>query len=72
MDVKRETTGLTHDISGAGDALEGNQKPVQSLLRRIDWRIVPIMFLTYFLQFLDKVCLNVSFKFNAGNPILTW
>lgn len=29
------------------------------LLRRIDWRILPIMFLTYFLQFLDKVALNV-------------
>ena len=29
-----------------------------ALLRRIDWRILPIMFLTYFLQFLDKVALN--------------
>ncbi|GKZ58781.1 hypothetical protein AnigIFM49718_004617 [Aspergillus niger] len=30
------------------------------LLRRIDWRILPIMFLTYFLQFLDKVALNYA------------
>ncbi|PWY81540.1 MFS general substrate transporter [Aspergillus sclerotioniger CBS 115572] len=29
-----------------------------ALLRRIDWRILPTMFLTYFLQFLDKVALN--------------
>ncbi|KAI2901854.1 hypothetical protein CBS11852_2420 [Aspergillus niger] len=31
-----------------------------ALLRRIDWRILPIMFLTYFLQFLDKVALNYA------------
>lgn len=30
-----------------------------ALMRRIDWRILPVMFLTYFLQFLDKVSLNV-------------
>ena len=32
----------------------------KALIRKIDWRIVPIMFLVYFLQFLDKVTLNVS------------
>ncbi|KAL3442376.1 MFS general substrate transporter [Aspergillus insuetus] len=32
----------------------------RALLRRIDWRILPIMFLTYFLQFLDKVSLNYA------------
>lgn len=31
-----------------------------ALMRRADWRILPIMFLTYFLQFLDKVSLNVQ------------
>lgn len=31
-----------------------------ALMRRIDWRILPIMFFTYFLQFVDKVSLNVS------------
>lgn len=71
MDAKRETTGLTHDVSDLNYALEGDQKPVHSLLLRIDWRILPIMFLTYFLQFLDKVCLNVSLIFNVGIPILT-
>ncbi|KAL3474259.1 major facilitator superfamily domain-containing protein [Aspergillus californicus] len=30
------------------------------LLRRVDWRILPVMFLTYFLQFLDKVSLNYA------------
>lgn len=39
---------------GLGDLHDDSE-----LLRRIDWRILPIMFLTYFLQFLDKVALNV-------------
>lgn len=30
-----------------------------ALMRRVDRRILPVMFLTYFLQFLDKVSLNV-------------
>lgn len=30
-----------------------------ALMRQADWRILPVMFLTYFLQFLDKVSLNV-------------
>ena len=32
----------------------------KALVRKIDWRVLPIMFLIYFLQFLDKVTLNVS------------
>ena len=43
----------------------GEIEPVESdsgLVRKIDWHIVPIMFLVYFLQFLDKVTLNVSEK----------
>jgi hypothetical protein len=38
----------------------GEMESDRALLRRIDWRILPIMFLTYFLQFLDKVSLNVD------------
>jgi hypothetical protein len=30
------------------------------LLRKIDWQILPIMFLTYFLQMIDKISINVS------------
>ncbi|PLN80414.1 MFS general substrate transporter [Aspergillus taichungensis] len=37
-----------------------NELQDAALLRKIDWRILPIMFLTYFLQFLDKVSLNYA------------
>ena len=33
-----------------------------ALRRKIDWHIVPIMFLCYTMQFLDKVNINVSYK----------
>lgn len=31
-----------------------------ALRRKIDWRIVPIMFAAYTMQFIDKVCLNYA------------
>jgi len=33
---------------------------IKALRRKIDWHIVPLMFLCYTMQFLDKVILNVS------------
>lgn len=33
-----------------------------ALRRKIDWRIVPIMFACYVLQFIDKVVINVRLK----------
>lgn len=33
---------------------------LDALRRKIDWHIVPLMFLCYTMQFLDKVILNVS------------
>jgi MFS family permease len=30
------------------------------VLRKVDWRVVPIMFACYFLQFLDKVVINYA------------
>lgn len=36
-----------------------------ALVRKIDWRIVPTLFLAYFLQFLDKVAINVGYTESA-------
>lgn len=33
---------------------------LKKLRRKIDWRIVPIMFCCYTMQFIDKVLLNVG------------
>ena len=42
------------------DAKVDAQIDLAKLRRKIDLRIVPLMFLCYTLQFLDKVILNVS------------
>jgi hypothetical protein len=47
-DAKAEPTGSIYSI---------NKK---ALVRRIDYRIVPLMFFCYLMQFLDKVMINVS------------
>lgn len=39
------------------------------LLRKIDWKILPIMFLTYFLQMIDKISINVSADSKMGGGV---
>ena len=46
--LEQAGTNVTHDID------------LQALRRKIDWRIVPIMFCAYTMQFIDKVLLNVG------------
>lgn len=36
---------------------------LKDIRRKVDWRIVSVMFLCYIMQFLDKVSLNVSMHF---------
>ena len=43
---------------------------LNALRRRIDWRIVPLMFSCYTMQFLDKVILNVSLPLTPGFDVL--
>ena len=46
--TKTDLSGSIYDISE------------RALIRRIDYRIVPLMFFCYLMQFLDKVIINVS------------
>lgn len=41
-------------------AAEVDAVDLKALRTKIDWHIVPLMFLCYFLQFIDKVIINVS------------
>ena len=62
----RINTGTKRDLDQAYYYLEQagtNVTPdidLKALRRKIDWRIVPIMFCAYTMQFIDKVLLNVS------------
>ncbi|KAL6232409.1 hypothetical protein BDW75DRAFT_247193 [Aspergillus navahoensis] len=60
--IKEQVISLNYGNPPLDDTLEGSESASDtSVLRRIDVRILLIMFLAYFLQFLDKVCLNVRF-----------
>jgi len=37
-----------------------NPVDIDKLRKKIDWRIIPVMFCAYTIQFLDKIILNVS------------
>lgn len=54
-DMKDEPTKYVSSDYAVGEIELQDKK----LLRRVDWQILPIMFLTYFLQFVDKISLNV-------------
>ncbi|RMZ82867.1 hypothetical protein DV737_g1891, partial [Chaetothyriales sp. CBS 132003] len=49
----------THSKS-IGEVLSVNIHDDSKIFRKVDWRIVPIMFACYFLQFLDKVLINYA------------
>lgn len=51
LDRHRDVAGATED--------DGKAVNIDALRRKIDWHIVPLMFLCYTMQFLDKVTLNV-------------
>lgn len=42
---------------------------LRALRRRIDWRIVPVMFACYTIQFLDKVLLNYAAVMNINRDL---
>jgi hypothetical protein len=43
-----------------GDRLSEEQYDISALRHKVDWHIVPIMFLCYLMNLIDKVALNVS------------
>jgi hypothetical protein len=67
VDIPAQTAGRDLDQaywyvqeSGSHQDEEATPNQLKALRRKIDWRIVPIMFLCYTMQFIDKVSLNVS------------
>lgn len=63
-DIDMQMDGALSYIQNAGnDASPVDEKLV---VRKIDWRIIPIMFACYTMQFLDKVLINVSLLFQQA------
>lgn len=59
-------------LSDKVDYAVGDWHDDTALLRRVDWRILPVMFLTYFLQFVDKISLNVCLPLFPQHRFCCW
>jgi hypothetical protein len=55
MEKKLDNYDAAEDCA-LGSVLMNDKK----LLRKIDYHLLPIMFLTYFLQMIDKISINVG------------
>lgn len=53
----------TYQIFREGEGLEFDEQDAKKVLRKIDYRIVPILFVTYLLQYLDKNSINFANAF---------
>jgi hypothetical protein len=62
MTTKIRTSGCEERKVDDSGALGQSHISEAALVRTIDWHIVPTLFLAYFLQFLDKVAINVRYK----------
>lgn len=51
--------GYPSTVDRLGDDLTSNQ-PLEPITRKVDYHIVPLMLVCYFLQFLDKVIINYA------------
>lgn len=54
-------------VQDSSNAVEATPTELRRLRRKIDWWIVPIMFLCYTMQFIDKVSLNVGISSTSNS-----
>jgi hypothetical protein len=69
-----DSTDKAGDVDGAWKFLNAHRDAapsvdIKALRRKIDFHIVPLMFLCYTMQFLDKVIINVS---SLLSPLARW
>lgn len=52
----------SYEVFKKTEGLEYDEFEAKKVLRKIDMRIVPVLFMTYLLQYLDKVCAGECFS----------
>lgn len=75
MDSKTADKESSREASSHSEQEDASGDQLRRAVRKVDWAIMPLMFLCYFLQFLDKVLINYanimgiskSLKFGDGN-----
>jgi hypothetical protein len=64
MDASKQTdVAATQMPSDHQDVTEDEQALAKRVLRKIDWRLIPLMFITYNLNFMDKTILSSASVF---------
>ncbi|KAJ4361986.1 hypothetical protein N0V83_010927 [Neocucurbitaria cava] len=67
MDSSKPTdvaaTQVPHEATDQLDIDEGEKALAKRVLRKIDWRLIPLMFITYNLNFMDKTILSSASVF---------
>jgi hypothetical protein len=53
----------TYQVYKNTEGLGAEEDEAKAVLRKIDFRVVPILFMTYFLQYLDKNSINFANAF---------
>jgi hypothetical protein len=59
MDTALKYLASHHEIANADEGATTTTSNLSALRRKIGWHIVPLAFLYYTMQFIDKVLLNV-------------
>jgi hypothetical protein len=64
-DITPSSASSTHlddnyELYKNAKGIEADEAEVKRVLRKIDYRIIPILFVTYMLQYLDKNSINFS------------
>lgn len=57
------TTQMPQDTVHQYDHTGGDGALAKRVLRKIDWRLIPLMFITYNLNFMDKTILSSASVF---------
>lgn len=67
MDSSKQTDVAASQVPQATthqlDTDEGEKALAKRVLRKIDWRLIPLMFITYNLNFMDKTILSSASVF---------
>jgi len=64
MDATKQTDGAVAQVQPEHvDVADNGQTLAKRVLRKIDWRLIPLMFLTYNLNFMDKAILSSASVF---------
>lgn len=62
----------SYDLYKKADEIEHDADLYKKVLRKIDWRIMPVLFVTYALQYLDKNSINfaTAYGFQKGTGLV--